>query len=292
MKALRMKKAHVFAEQLHGGNPAGIVFLEEELLPREMMLMAGILNPVSETVFISPSEKADYRFQYFTPTAEIEICGHATIGAYFAMYKDLTSKNEKETLLTETKIGVFPVTLHFARGILSRAMMKQAHPEFSTTPVDVERLTRILNIAPDDLDSSLPLQVVSTGRPKLMVPLRTRKTLNTLHPDFNEMIAFCHEVKATGIHPFTFETEDKDSLVHCRHFAPTVGVNEDPATGNGNAALGAYLFRLGRLDKEAFIAEQGYAMGRPSKLVVEVDQKGEVSVGGSARIVMEGTILV
>ncbi len=306
MKTLKIKKARVFSEGLRGGNPAGIVFLQEELASEDKKIIAEILNPVSETVFISPSQKADYTFQYFTPVSEIEICGHATIGACFALYNNFTSENEekerkekekkkekeKEILYIETKSGIFPVTLYFKGGALSSAMMKQAKPEFSTI-VDAERLASILGMHPDDLDPSLPVQVVSTGRPKVMVPVTSMEAVNTLHPDFDQMITFCKDVNATGIHPFTFETVNHSSLVHCRHFAPTAGVNEDPATGNGNAALGAYLHKYWNLEEEEFIAEQGYAMGRPSKLSVKVDFKtGDVSVGGSAQIVLEGIVRI
>lgn len=291
MKTLRMKKAHVFAEQLYGGNPAGIVFLQEDLSFKEMKLIAGILNPISETVFVSPSEEADHTFQFFTPTSEIEICGHATIGACFALYGG--KSREKKVLQIETKIGIFPVQLHFEAGTLSRAMMNQQTPEFSAPDVDPDALAPVLGISPKGFDTSLPLQVVSTGRPKLIVPVVSKRVLNTLCPDFDQMISFCHDINATGIHPFTFETEEQDSFVHCRHFAPTVGVNEDPATGNSNAALGAYLHKHGRLETEEFTAEQGYAMGRPSKLFVNVNaDTGDVSVGGSATIVMEGTICI
>ncbi|KYK33309.1 MAG: PhzF family phenazine biosynthesis protein [Theionarchaea archaeon] len=297
MKTLKIKKVHVFSEDLGGGNPAGIVFLQEELTFEDKKVIAEILNPVSETAFISPSQEADYTFQYFTPVSEIEICGHATIGACFALYNNFTSEKgerekEREILYIETKSGIFPVTLYFKGGHLSSAMMKQAKPEFSTI-VEAERVTSILGIHPDDLNPSLPVQVVSTGRPKVMVPVTSLEAVNTLHPDFDQMITFCKDVNATGIHPFTFETVNHSSLVHCRHFAPTAGVNEDPATGNGNAALGAYLHKYWNLEKEEFIAEQGYAMGRPSKLSVKVDfETGDISVGGSAQIVLEGIVRI
>ncbi|MBU7016774.1 MAG: PhzF family phenazine biosynthesis protein [Theionarchaea archaeon] len=289
MKTLKMKKAHVFAEELYGGNPAGIVFLEEPLSSEEMKLISQIINPISETVFISVSEKADHKFRFFTHLSEIEICGHATIGACFALCGD--QGKGKKILNIETKMGIFPVTLYFEAGTLLKVMMKQGTPEFGDTIKDPEILVQILGMSLKDLDRLLPIQVVSTGRPKLIVPVVTKRVLNDLNPDFAKMIAFLDEIKATGIHVFTFETEDRNSLVHSRHFAPTVGVNEDPATGNSNAALGAYLYNYGRLDSEEFTAEQGYAMGRPSRLFVRVDETG-VYVGGSAAMVLEGSVTI
>lgn len=289
MKTLKMKKAHVFADKLYGGNPAGIVFPTEPLSSEEMKLISGIINPVSETVFISPSERADHKFRFFTPVSEIEICGHATIGACFALYGDECGR--REILTIETKLGILPVTFYYEGRTLSKVMMKQGTPEFGNTLVNPEDIVQVLGMSLKDLDTSLPLQVVSTGRSKLIVPVVSKKILNDLHPDFAEMIVLLNDIKATGVHAFTFETEDNCSLVHCRHFAPVVGVNEDPATGNSNAALGAYLHNYGRLDTDEFTAEQGYAMGRPSKLTVKVDKTG-VSVGGSAIMVMEGTVSI
>ena len=126
-----------------------------------------------------------------------------------------------------------------------------------------------------------------------MVPLRSRDIMNNLHPDFSHMITFCDEIGATGVHVFTFDTVDAHSFIHCRHFAPGVGVDEDPATGNSNAALAGYLLKNEKLREKYFTVEQGYAMGRPSQLQITVDSRtGEVSVGGHALIVMEGTLFL
>lgn len=293
MFSISVKKAHVFTRNMWGGNPAGIVLPGPTLPSRSMTCIADILNPVSETVFISASEKADHRFRFFTPTSEIDICGHATIGAFFAVYGDIPSEQETMTRHVETACGIFSISLHFVKKKLSTVMMNQGSPRLIDPSVDPGPLHEILGTCPADLIASLPIQVLSTGRPKLIVPLRSMDTLDSLQPDFSRMMEFCDEIGATGVHVFTFETVDPESFVHCRHFAPNVGVEEDPATGNSNAALAGYLLNNRRLERLEFSAEQGYAMGRPSVLRVSVNpQTHEASVGGSALIVMEGSLLL
>ena len=293
MTHLSIQKAHVFTQHLQGGNPAGIVLTQATLSNHTMRCIADILNPVSETVFIFPSETADYRFRFFTSLSEIGMCAHATIGAFFALHRKISSQEDMVTCQVETACGVFPVTLHFTDGTLTTVMMNQGVPTLIDPSVDPAPLCEILSISSTDLMSTLPLQILSTGRPKLMVPLRSRDILNNLHPDFSHMIAFCDEIGATGVHVFTFDTVDAHSFIHCRHFAPGVGVDEDPATGNSNAALAGYLLNNDKLRGEHFTVEQGYAMGRPSHLQITVDsQTGEVSVGGHALIVMEGTLFL
>ena len=293
MISIPVKKAHVFTHQGEGGNPAGIVPSSPALSDNSMICIAKILNPVSETAFIFASKRADHRFRFFTPTSEIEICGHATIGAFFSLYDTVHSDQEMMIRNVETACGIFPISLHFTRRRLSTVMMNQGIPRLIHPSVDPGPLHEILGTSPVDLIANLPVQVLSTGRPKLIVPLRSMDTLNNLHPDFPEMMNFCDKIGATGVHVFTFETVDPESLVHSRHFAPNVGVEEDPATGNSNAALAGYLFNNRRLERPEFNAEQGYAMGCPSVLQVAVDtHTGEVSVGGSALIVMEGSIIL
>jgi trans-2,3-dihydro-3-hydroxyanthranilate isomerase len=293
MISLSVEKALVFTDHISGGNPAGIVHPETPLSLQSMTSIADILNPVSETVFVSSSRTAHHTFRFFTSQSEIDICGHATIGAFFSLYHDVFP--EQDTLIrhVETNSGLFPVTLHFSQDTLTSVMMNQGVPQLINASINSDTLCDILHISSSDLISSLPLQIFSTGRPKLMVPLRSIDTLNSLRPDFPRMIDFCENSGTTGIHAFTFETIDEASSLHCRHFAPAVGVNEDPATGNSNAAMAGYLINNNYMETEHLVVEQGYAMGRPSNLHIVVDRStGEVSVGGGALIVMKGLLFI
>ena len=93
---------------------------------------------------------------------------------------------------------------------------------------------------------------------------------------------------------FTQETESPESHVHCRMFAPRLGVPEDPATGGAHGPLGSYLVHHGLFDGKNIVSEQGYELGRPSRLVVRIESTDEeitdVTVGGECVQVGEGTI--
>ena len=114
--------------------------------------------------------------------------------------------------------------------------------------------------------------IVSTGLPDLIVPIKDLNTLKQLSPNMDRLASISREHGFISIHAFTFETVSPESTAHCRDFAPSVGINEESATGTANGALGAYLTAFGLIPAQipttTIICEQGYVMDRPSTIVV------------------------
>lgn len=120
-----------------------------------------------------------------------------------------------------------------------------------------------------------PIQNVSTGRTKLMIPIVNRKTLVDIKPDFNKVYNICKKLDTNGFHLFSFDTLDLESITVARHFAPTAGVNEDPVTGIAAGALGCYLVkyctdRIECTENMKFIMEQGDHMNKKGRIYVHI----------------------
>lgn len=269
------------------GNPAGVVpradALSEDLMQRIAREMA-----LSETAFVcSPTHPdADLRLRFFTPTQEIDLCGHATIGTFFYLAQEglvpaLTGKTLDPDGVTvlhqETRAGLLPVRIQCRQGQVERVMMSQNRPRLIATDVSPEELADVLGLEPADIrDANAPAQIISTGVPDLLVPLNGLEALRRCKPDFARMREFMEGYDLVSIHPFTLEAEASDATAQARDFAPTVGILEEAATGTANGALGAYLVLNGLAGSSErtveIIAEQGHTMGRPSRIFIEVDQ--------------------
>ncbi|WP_281417139.1 PhzF family phenazine biosynthesis protein [Clostridium mobile] len=141
-------------------------------------------------------------------------------------------------------------------------------------------------------------EIVSTGLKDIMLPVKSLKALKSISPNNQKLKEYCENLDVIGVHVFTLETEEKDSTVSCRNFAPLVGINEESATRTSNGAMGAYLVKNNILKYENNItitSEQGHYMGRPSKIIIKIEGAKEnciIKVGGAAVITIEGKIIL
>jgi PhzF family phenazine biosynthesis protein len=276
-------KINAFAKTPEGGNPAGVVVHADNLPVKKMQEVAHIIG-VSETAFVMKSNIADFEVRFFTPTSEVDLCGHATIGTFAVL---LGRKIIKPGIYSQqTRAGILCVEAREDGTI----MMNQATPVFSKElgKTAAAEIADALCISQDSLLSDLPVQIVSTGLADLLVPVRSLDILNGIRPDFVKVRDISRKYKAVGVHLFTLETL-LGSTAHCRDLAPIVGIPEESATGTASGALACYLYRHGRISKDSvenIVFEQGYSMGLPSEILaslrVEAGEIMEVRIGGKA----------
>lgn len=293
----------VFTRTPLGGNPLAVFPDARELDGPTMQAIAREMN-LSETTFVAPSERAARRIRFFTPTAEIPLAGHPTIGTWWLLAElgelDL-SEDRVHRLLQETDAGVLPVDVEVENGEPVEVTMLQSLPDFLTTATETERLAQALGGGPGTVREQPAPQVVSTALPQLMVPISDLATLQSLPSGGTggQLAALLREVGSDCAMCYTMETEEPDSTVHCRMFAPGFGIPEDPATGSAAGALGSYLVWHGALrphDGTArIVVEQGKEIGRPSRINVEIavgngGEITEVRVGGQAVTVVSGEL--
>ncbi|WP_088227438.1 PhzF family isomerase [Desulfosporosinus sp. FKB] len=300
MKAVKIYQVDSFTTERFKGNPAGVVLNADGLSEKEMLQIARELNN-SETAFIlSPdSDDHDVRLRYFTPKAEVPVCGHATIAAHYI--RALEYKLDSTTVIHKIKIGILPVEINKDGNDYS-VVMTQGNVEFSPILGMQERglILKALGILEKELDMRCPIQIVSTGHSKVIIGINTRDKLNSLAPNMLALADISKLIKCNGYFVFTMDSTEKEILTHGRMFAPAIGINEDPVTGNANGPLGAYLVEHGLVKHNdsvfSFKAEQGEAIGRSG--VVEVTVKlnngkpEQVKVGGKAVIVFKTEVRI
>ena len=303
-RLLKFYQADVFTDDPFGGNPVAVFPDAHGLTDHQLQQIAREMN-LSETVFVLPptDQAAVVRLRIFTPTQEIPFAGHPVLGTFFVLAQlGLIAATDGVTrVMQECNIGLFPVELHTREGLLTHVVMTQPKPEF-LGPVDemedVYKVAGALGLAKYAItDMKWPIEVVSTGLPVLIVPVRTLTAVRSIQPDASAIMELCSRFGANGIMVFTTVTVEPSATVHARMFAPSIGILEDPATGSASGALGAYLVQNGVVDVAPttdIVVEQGYEIERPSQILVRVESDDDiiktVKVGGQCVMVVEGTL--
>jgi PhzF family phenazine biosynthesis protein len=168
--------------------------------------------------------------------------------------------------------------------------MDQSPPQFGATVGDRAALAAGLGLAEPDLAADEPAQVVSTGAAHLMVPARDRAAVDRAAPDPARLKALLHQAGGEGCYLYSRDPAAADAVAYARFFNPTMGIAEDPATGSAAGPLAARLAAAGQIPRQATVViEQGHALGRPSRIQVEVSGP-RIRVGGSGLVVAEGTL--
>lgn len=258
----------VFTTEPGKGNPAAVILGADGLTEAEMA--AAAVAEGLETTFVSEAEVPALR--YYQPSgAAMALCGHGTLGALAA----LRQKGRQGRFTIATPSGELPVAIEAY--LLGMAMPPATFGE----PIAPAPAAQALGITEAEIDG--PVQVVSAGRPKLMVPLRATEVLDGLRPDPDALARLCQAVGATGIYPFTLNARTFGALADARHFPVGAGMVEDPVTGVAAVALAWYLWRHGAAPGcGALKIEQGHAMGRPGMAVVRQEQDGRTWLYGTA----------
>lgn len=269
---------NAFTDKPLGGNPAGVVLLESDAFPKEeLMLKIAAELHYSETAFVRHDGDNEFTIRYFTPKAEVELCGHATIASFFLLHKKGLVSGQ---CLCHTKAG--DITVEAGEKVL----MQMAKPRIVATIEDTEEIYRALGVK--NYRTTMPVQIVSTGLPDLMIPLPDVAMLQSLQPDMEAIAEITKKYNAVSFHVFAFDNDGYTA--HVRDFAPLYDIPEESATGTANASLTYYLQQNGYLASDAectFI--QGEAMGRPSVIATRIQPDGNIFVGGTAAIVAEGS---
>jgi trans-2,3-dihydro-3-hydroxyanthranilate isomerase len=303
MKTLRYALLDVFTTVPFGGNQLA-VFYDDTHLPMEtMQTIARELN-LSETVFVqAPTDsKNEKRLRIFTPKVELPMAGHPTIGTAYILAEQglLNTKEGVNEWILEEKVGEIPVTVYKEQSHISKVEMTQPLPIFGEVYHERQNVADLFSLSIEDLDLALPIQTVSTGVPFLFIPIRTLAAMKKIQFRMDIWAkVFSQNPHTENIFTFTTETEESQSTVHSRMFAPAMGISEDPATGAASGPLGAYLVEhavVSSADHEAYFirSEQGFELGRPSYIDITIGKEGEkykeVKIGGTSVIIGSGEI--
>lgn len=297
MSGLDLYIVDVFAETKYAGNQLAVVRGGADLPTETLQQIAQEMN-YSETSFILSDhpEAEGYPVRIFTPAEELPFAGHPTLGTAFIIQQHLL-QTAVEQITLNLKLGSFPVQFTYTPESTPDILwMKQNPPTFGQT-FDPTQVTQALGLAPEDYDDRFPIQVVSTGVPFILLPLRSLQALQSAQIDPVPYRALTEKTEARWIYLFCPETHEQGNHLAARMFVvDQKGIWEDPATGSANGCLAGYLCHHRYFNSEIVDVrvEQGYEMGRPSLLLLRSQPEGDqisVSVGGRVIAVAIGKLI-
>jgi PhzF family phenazine biosynthesis protein len=250
-----------FTDELFAGNPAGVCILPA-FLPDSILQKIAAENRHSETAFVVPRADGDFDLRWFAPKVEDDLCGHATLASAY--------------VLALRKHTAWPVRFHTCSGMLTVA---QNHDSFE---MDFPARPPQPCVTPADLLPALGLKeaLVMKSRDYLVV-VDNAEQVRALSPDFAALARL-----DTGIGGTIVTAPGQGDVDYvCRLFAPSVGIDEDPATGSIHCTLAPYW--AAQLGKETLRAQQLSARGGQMQCAIDGDR---VKIAGSARLYLQGTI--
>jgi trans-2,3-dihydro-3-hydroxyanthranilate isomerase len=270
MTRYEYRTVDVFTDRAFGGNPLAVFREPGSLDPKTMQAIAKELR-LSESTFVfkpSSAAAADHRVRIFTPDVELPFAGHPTLGTAYVL-----ADGQDAAMRLEEGVGVIRVTIR--EGFVQ---MEQPLPTFSGTTISRKAAADALGLAVEEVRSDVPIQMGSSGVPFLFVPLANLKAVRRARRPAG---------LDASVYVFAMSGERGGSHVHGRMFSDGLGVSEDPATGSAQGPLGAYIVAhelVQGAPTTRIRGEQGFEIGRPSILDIEVDRAGPavtaVRVGG------------
>jgi PhzF family phenazine biosynthesis protein len=287
----------VFADGPLTGNPLAVVPDSEHLDDLTMQRIANEFNQ-AETTFILPTrhKSAERRLRSVTASGhEIFGAGHNSLGAWWWLAESgqLKLADGPNHFLQEIGESLLPVEIRCEAQQVVSVVLTQSSPIYGTVCKDLVGLTEALGLDTGEIGHDLlPIQVVSTGAPHLLVPVRDRVMIEHANPDGQRLAKILKSVGAEGCYLFSLDPVSTSSTAHARFFNPTVGIVEDSATGTAAGPLACQLVRHGIVkDGSPITIEQGYEMKRPSLLRLEVHGES-VRLAGRCVKSADGTLRI
>lgn len=288
----------VFTDRRFAGNPLAVVLDANGLDDRAMQTIAAEFN-LSETVFVLPPDDSSHRARYriFTPKRELNFAGHPTVGTA-VLLGCLDGGKAPRDFVIECNVGPVPCRVMPSGPDAGHATFDlPVLPAEASAAPPAQALASALSLSPDDIgfDDFAP-GCWSAGTPFTLVPLKNLDAVRRAKPVLAQFETVLSAPGHGSIFVFTAETVEPGSNFHARMFAPAFGIFEDPATGAAVAGFAGLLARSGGLKDggHSLTIEQGYEMGRPSLIQLDMKLEGgalrSASLGGNAVIVSEGTI--
>ncbi len=260
--AREIVQVDAFTSRPFAGNPAAVCLLEEPPPDWWLQDVAREMN-LSETAFLIPHADG-FDLRWFTPTAEVDLCGHATLASAHVLWE-------------EERLGENEVARFFTRSGLLTARKADDWIEMDFPALEHQSIT-----PPDRLSAAIKAQAVWVGKsgPNLLVQLADEKMVRSLRPDMAEIAAM--DVQGIIV---TSEAISEGFDFVSRYFAPRMGIPEDPVTGSAHCSLGP--FWAERLGRRELVGYQVSSRGGTVRVKVE---NGGVVLGGQAVTVVRGTL--
>jgi trans-2,3-dihydro-3-hydroxyanthranilate isomerase len=278
----------VFAEEKYEGNQLAVLVPDSNLTMKEMQQIAKEIH-FSETTFImsNKQENGGYDVRIFTPDEEVPFAGHPTLGTAYIINRIMENGKASKVVLN-LPVGQIPVIFNG-----DTLTMSQNEPSFGMKIDQLEFVARVLNIQVEDIRTDFPIQLVSTGLPCIIVPLKAVDVVQRCSLDHVQFKRFLETYYKCNLLVFSDEESRDSNCLRVRVFMSDTGFYEDPATGSANGNLAGYLLKYRFFDKEKIDVRvnQGYEMGRPSNVNMAAKLKNgtyDIRIGGKVQLVAKG----
>lgn len=294
MKIVKVDHYDAFTKTAGKGNPAGVILKADEYSTQEMQEIAKQIG-FSECAFLLPSDKADFSLRYFTPGAEVNLCGHATIASVYALFQETEKEAPVIHKKVETKAGIIDISY---QPVDKEVVMSQADAQFLPFEGNKKELVNSIGLHESDLDPALPIVYGSTGLWTVIVPIKKLEAFSRMKPDHSLFSSILEKVPNASIHPICVETLKEETALHGRHFSPaSTGRIEDPITGTACGVMGAYYINYihPSLQQCDIFIEQGQDAGYDGIVHVwahKEEKALKVKIAGTAIKVEELTAII
>jgi trans-2,3-dihydro-3-hydroxyanthranilate isomerase len=289
----------VFTKTALAGNPLAVVLDCDGLSDAAMQAITREFN-LSETVFVFPPQDSAHRaaLRIFTPGRELPFAGHPTVGTAVLLATLDGVGQGGATFVVEEKVGLVPCRVVSAdNGVMEALFTLPRLPQRVEPAASVDNIARAIGVESADIgfDAHQP-SVFSAGVGFTLVPLNSHAALAKARINRDHWHAGVLPADHANAFIYCRETTDAGHQFHARMFAPDLGVGEDPATGSAVAAFAGAVAEYEGLGngQHVLLIEQGYEMGRPSLIRLEMEIAGgalvEARIGGGAVIVSEGVL--
>jgi PhzF family phenazine biosynthesis protein len=285
MPTIEVHLVHALTDGDAGGNPAGVVLDADPLAPAQKLAIAQRVG-LSETAFVSRSQIATVKLEFFTPARQIAHCGHATIAAFSLLRaRGVVGDGQlsKETIDGTRNIAISD----------GAVFMEQRAPRYTDIDSDASMLARVaqsLGVAASQVGTLAAPTVVDTGNRFLMIALPDERSLRELRPDMTAIEAVSEALDLIGYYAFSTQTRRAGRHAGARMFAPRFGIEEESATGTAAGPLACFLHDRMDIAARMLLIEQGWLMAPPSPSLIRVTLEAGthgisgLMAGGTARI--------
>lgn len=262
------------------GNPVAVILNSEGLTDAEMQAVARWTNLSATTFVLSPTKaEADYRLRIFTPGGELPFAGHPTLGSAHAVLQDGRASPRDGKLVQECGVGLVAIHVPNER---SGAQLTLDLPQATMSDLSQEDVSEIEAILGERIVAQAQPAIIDVGPRWIVAQLPSVDALLALTPNFARSAEFERRHRVTGLTVFA-KRQSGGPALEVRSFSPSCGVNEDPVCGSGNGSVAVFQAKRGMLRSEGshYEAAQGRCVGRDGRIAVDVDEKGNVRIGGA-----------
>ena len=293
---MRIFQVDAFTSRRFSGNPATVV-LDAAAQSDEQFAKIAREFAHAETAFVLPAVANDHDVgvRFFNSRKEAAFVVHATLAVHHVLLtlgmRDFGEYRQK------SRQGIMTVT---AERDADRPLF-----EFRQTPADLDaslgldaklRIAEALGLSNELLHATLPATIARKGSTRLLLPLTSATSLRFIKPNFAALVELGTDLGIEGFFPFVVEQDGEEVRTRSRMFCPSLGIPEDPVSGNAHAMLATYLWRLTELRPfvTQFTGNQGEHVNRAGTVNVRLEVTGgelvAVHIGGHAVTVTEGRL--